>query len=38
MRPYDEYAATARPGSPFSNSTSWEVWQWNYPLLPEVEG
>ncbi|MGW3545867.1 hypothetical protein ACWDNI_35740 [Nocardia niigatensis] len=29
MKSYDEYAATARPGRPFSNSTEWETFNWN---------
>jgi hypothetical protein len=26
MRTYEEAMGAARPGSPFSNSTSWEIW------------
>ncbi|MGW5377471.1 hypothetical protein ACWESM_18695 [Nocardia sp. NPDC003999] len=29
MRTFDEIAADARKGSAFSNSTDWEIWQFN---------
>ncbi len=29
MKTFDEYNATARDGSAFSNSTSWEIWSFN---------
>lgn len=32
MKHYDEYEKTSRPGRPFSNSTEWEIWQWNVCL------
>ncbi|MFE3060570.1 hypothetical protein [Nocardia sp. NPDC059239] len=29
MKSFEEYEAAAREGSPFSNSTEWEIWQFN---------
>lgn len=35
MKPYEEYEKTARTGSPFSNGSGWQIWQFNVCLGQE---
>ncbi|WP_067891295.1 hypothetical protein [Nocardia vaccinii] len=36
MKTYEEYEKGAQAGRPFSNSTTWETWQWNVCLGREI--